>query len=198
MGQFHFDPDSYADLMAAEVPDYGRLQAEVAAAAATVRAWPVGRVLDLGTGTGVTAAAVLARHPGASLVGLDESADMLAAARDALPPGADLRVARLEDPLPEGPFELAVSALAVHHLDGPGKADLFRRVAAVLAGGGRFALGDVVVPEDPADVVTPIDGTYDLPSSAAEQLGWLEDAGFAAEVAWAHRDLAVLVGTLER
>ena len=198
MGQFHFDPDSYADLMAAEVPDYGRLQAEVAAAAAGGRAWPVARVLDLGTGTGVTAAAVLDRHPGASLVGVDESADMLAAAREVLPPGADLRVARLEDPLPEGPFELAVSALAVHHLDGPGKADLFRRVAAVLADGARFVLGDIVVPEDPADVVTPIDGTYDVPSSAADQLAWLEDAGFAAEVAWAHRDLAVLVGTLER
>lgn len=198
MGQFHFDPDSYADLMAAEVPGYGRLQAEVAAAAAAAPAWPVGRVLDLGTGTGVTAAAVLARHPGAGLVGVDESADMLVAARAELPPGADLRVARLEDPLPEGPFELAVSALAVHHLDGPGKADLFRRVAGVLGSGGRFVLGDIVVPDDPADVVTPIDGTYDLPSSADEQLGWLEGAGFAAEVAWLHRDLAVLVGQLPR
>jgi tRNA (cmo5U34)-methyltransferase len=198
VGQFHFDPDSYADLIAAEVPGYGRLQAEVAAAAAAVPAWPVGRVLDLGTGTGVTAAAVLARHPGAGVVGVDESADMLAAARAELPVGADLRVARLEDPLPDGPFELAVSALAVHHLDGPGKADLFRRVAAVLGAGGRFVLGDIVVPDDPADVVTPIDGTYDQPSSVEEQLGWLEGAGFAAEVAWLHRDLAVLVGQLPR
>ena len=45
---------------------------------------------------------------------------------------ADLRVSRLEDALPEGNFDLVVSALAVHHLDGAGKADLFARVAARL------------------------------------------------------------------
>jgi hypothetical protein len=42
---------------------------------------------------------------------------------------ADLRVSRLQDPLPEGNFDLVGSALAVHHLDGAGKADLFARVA---------------------------------------------------------------------
>jgi SAM-dependent methyltransferase len=86
-----------------------------------------------------------------------------------------------------------VSALAVHHLDAAGKADLFRRVAAVLRPGGRLVLGDVVVPDDPADVVTPIDGVYDKPSRADEQLRWLSDAGLAARVAWADRDLAVLI-----
>ena len=35
---------------------------------------------------------------------------------------------------PAGPFDLVASALAVHHLDGPGKAELFRRLAGVLAG----------------------------------------------------------------
>ena len=61
----------------------------------------------------------------------------------------------------------------MHHLDGAGKADLFARVADRLRPGGRFVLGDVVVPEDPADVVTPIDGVYDMPSTVADQLGWL-------------------------
>jgi len=192
VSQFHFDPDSYEALMAAEVPDYRRLQDELVAA---TRGRPVRRALDMGTGTGVTAAGVLAAHPGAALVGIDESDAMLDHARRALP-GADLRVARLEDPLPDGPFDLVVSALAVHHLDGPGKADLFRRLAGALDGDGRVVLGDVVVPEDPADVVTPIDGVHDTPSTVAEQLGWLEDAGFAPRVAWQHRDLAVLVGEL--
>jgi tRNA (cmo5U34)-methyltransferase len=87
-----------------------------------------------------------------------------------------------------------VSALAVHHLDGPGKADLFRRVARILAPGGRFVLGDLVVPENRADVVTEIDGVVDIPSSAADQLAWLEDAGLTASVSWSSHDLAVLVG----
>src|SRR5689334_756580 len=64
---------------------------------------------------------------------------------------------RLQDPLPDGPWDLVVSCLAVHHLDGDGKADLFRRIAAVLVPGGRFVLGDVIVPENPDDRVTPID-----------------------------------------
>ncbi len=187
MAQFHFDPGSYLELMAAEVPAYARLQDEVAAATAGLE---VARALELGTGTGETARRVLAVHQGAALVGVDASANMLGRADIS---GADLRVARLEDALPAGPFELVFSALAVHHLDGPGKADLFARVAAVLAPGGRFVLGDVVVPEDPADVVTPIDGVYDQPSTVAEQLGWLRAAGLDARVAWSERDLAVLV-----
>ncbi len=89
-----------------------------------------------------------------------------------------------------------VSALAVHHLDGPGKADLFVRVARTLRSGGRFVLGDLIVPEDLADVVTPIDGDYDRPNSIDEQLAWLASAGFMPRTTWVDRDLAVLVGDL--
>src|SRR5262245_62724772 len=53
--------------------------------------------------------------------------------RSSLPPDrVSLLVGRLEDPLPQGPFDLVVSALAVHHLDAASKADLFRRIAATL------------------------------------------------------------------
>jgi tRNA (cmo5U34)-methyltransferase len=195
MGQFHWDPDSYLELMREEVPDYQRLQDEAAAATGT----GAGRVLELGTGTGETARRVLALNPAAVLVGLDASREMLDEARARLPADrVELRVARLEDPLPEGPFDIVFSALAVHHLDGAGKADLFRRVAAALSPGGRFVLADVVVPDDPADVVTPIDPGYDIPSTVAEQLDWLGAAGLQAAVAWAHRDLAVLVGESQR
>jgi tRNA (cmo5U34)-methyltransferase len=189
-GQFHFHPDEYIALMESELPDYHRLQDETAAATGT----GARRLLELGTGTGETALRVLARHPGASLMGIDVSDEMLAVARERLP-GAGLRVARLEDPLPAGPFDVVFSALAIHHLDGPGKAGLFRRVAAVLAPGGRFVIGDVVVPDDPADAVTPLSPGYDMPSPVADQLAWLGEAGFFAAVVWSARDLAVIVGT---
>jgi tRNA (cmo5U34)-methyltransferase len=123
-------------------------------------------------------------------VGIDESEPMLTRARERLG-HADLRVRRLEDPLPEGPFDLVVSALAVHHLDGRAKADLFRRVAGRLRAGGRVVIADVIVPDDPADVVTPIDGVYDRPSRLDEQIGWLQRAGLRPWVAWSQRDLAV-------
>jgi tRNA (cmo5U34)-methyltransferase len=200
MGQFHWDPASYLQLMEEEVPDYERLQAAVAQACSSERIGDVQALLELGTGTGETARRVLAIHPAARLIGIDASEGMLAVARDTLAAAAssvDLHLGRLEDPLPEGPFDVVFSALAVHHLDGPGKADLFARVADVLRRPGRFVLGDVVIPVDPADVVTPIDDDgYDMPSSVADQLKWLEAAGFDAHVAWARRDLAVLVADL--
>jgi tRNA (cmo5U34)-methyltransferase len=183
---YRFDPETYAEVIA-EIPAYERLQDELADATRGAD----GPILDLGTGTGVTAHRVKQLHPRAHVTGLDENAEMLARAElDATV------VARLEDPLPPGPFGLVTSALAVHHLDGPGKADLFARIARILQPGGVFVLGDLIVPEDPADVVTEIDGVYDRPSTLAEQLRWLADAGLTAETTWRQQDLAVIRATL--
>ena len=132
-------------------------------------------------------------------MGTDESAAMLAAAERALEGvDASFEVRRLEDPPPPGRFDLAVSALAVHHLDGRGKAQLFARVHGALRPGGRFVLGDLVLPDDPAERATPTDPTYDRPSSVEDQLDLLRAAGFAGRVAWRRRDLAVLVGDRPR
>jgi trans-aconitate methyltransferase len=183
VSQFHFDPDTYLELMAREVPAYAELQERLADATAGVEAR---RILDLGAGTGETARRVLARHPTATLVAVDESPRMLA--RVDVP--AETVVARLQDPLPEGPFDLAVSALAVHHLDGAEKRDLFARVHAALRPGGRFVLGDVVVAER---AVAPLSDGYDKPDRAGDQLDWLAAAGFAARLVWERDDLALLV-----
>jgi tRNA (cmo5U34)-methyltransferase len=187
-----WEPEGYPALVRREVPGYERLQDEAAAATGT----DAERILELGTGTGETARRVLARHPRATLVGVDGSELMLEAARAALPADrVDLRVGALEDPLPAGPFDVIVSALAIHHLDGPGKADLFGRAAAALAPHGRLVIADLVVPEDPADVVTPLDPDIDRPSTLAEHLRWLAAAGLRPHVAWGHRDLVVLAAT---
>jgi tRNA (cmo5U34)-methyltransferase len=189
--QWHWDPETYLQNMLAEVPSYPELQEQAAKAAADV---PAHTILELGIGTGETAKRVLAAHPEARLVAIDSSAEMLERARTVVPQ-ADLRLAQLQDPLPEGPFDLVVSALAVHHLGGPGKQDLFRRIAAVLEPGGSFVLADVVVPENEEDVVTPIDWEYDLPDRVDDQLAWLRDAGLDAEAVWSYKDLAVMRAT---
>jgi tRNA (cmo5U34)-methyltransferase len=106
----------------------------------------------------------------------------------------DLRVGRLEDDLPAGPFSLVSSALCVHHLPGASKGELFSRVASVLEPGGRFVLADVVVPDDPAQATTGLTPGYDFPSRVDEQLEWLREAGFEPRVSWSAGDLAVLVG----
>jgi tRNA (cmo5U34)-methyltransferase len=187
MSDFHFDPNTYLDEIRADIPRFDELQEVVVEATRGVAAR---RVLELGTGTGETARRVLAAHPEAALVGIDESEAMLHVARAAL--DADLRVQRLQDALPAGPFDLVVSALAVHHLDADEKRDLFRRVRRELAPGGRFVLADVVVPERPEDAVTPTTPGFDKPDRLEDLLGWLREAGFETDVVWAWKDLAAV------
>jgi trans-aconitate methyltransferase len=185
VGQFHFDPSTYRELIAAEVPAYEELQQRVAAETEGVEAT---RILDLGAGTGETARAVRARHPAAQIVAVDVSRGMLN--RIDLR-WVETRVARLQDPLPNGPFDLVVSALAVHHLDASEKRDLFARVRDVLRPGGRFVLGDVVTAEVS---VAPLTDGYDKPSAARDQLRWLHEAGLEAVLVWEQDDLALLRG----
>jgi tRNA (cmo5U34)-methyltransferase len=188
-GQFHFDPATYLEHVRAEVPSYEEVQAVVQR---TVEGRTVADVLELGVGTGETTKRVLAAHPTARVIGLDESEAMLALARDQVPV-ADLRVGRIEDALPDGLFDLVVSAFAVHHLDAARKRELFGRIAAAMRPGGRFVLADVVIPDDPADAVTPVEAPHDKPSRLDDQLEWLSAADLVPSVEWQQRDLAVVV-----
>lgn len=187
-----WNPDTYLDEMAAEIPGYDELQE---AAAAATDGLDVRAALELGVGTGETALRVLARHPDARWTGIDASEPMLARARERLP-GADLRLGRLEDDLPAGPFDLAVSTLAVHHLRAEAKRDLFRRVARVLRPGGRFVLADLVVPRPGEAGPIFVDWEMDVPDSAADQVAWLRETGFEADAAHVRADLAVIVADL--
>jgi tRNA (cmo5U34)-methyltransferase len=183
MGQFHFDPATYLPLMRAEVPAYDELQLRIADAAAGLAA---SRILDLGAGTGETSRALRAAYPETPIVAVDMSAEMLGRLDV---PDVETHVARLQDPLPEGGFELVVSALAVHHLDPHEKRDLFARVYAALRPGGRFVLGDVVIG---GVVVAPLTDGYDKPDRALDQVVWLVETGFDAQLLWEHDDLAVI------
>ena len=187
MTDFRFDPETYPDEIRADIPEFERLQNEVASA---TRGIEPHRILELGTGTGETARRVLELHPQARLVGIDESEAMLAVARERIE--GELVVSRLEDELPEGPFELVFSALAIHHLEGSAKRDVFQRIARVLVPRGRFVLGDVIVPVEPEEAAIPLTSGFDLPDRLDDQLAWLAEAGFEAEPTWLQADLAVV------
>lgn len=187
-GQFHLDSATYLGMIRAEIARYDELQQLLAEA---TRGTAAGTILDLGSGTGETAAAVLACHPGATLLGIDSSPDMLNIARARML-AATFQVGRIEDPLPPGPFDIVVSAFAIHHLDGPAKADLFRRVARALAPAGSFAILDVVVPERHATGSIRLEEGVDRPSTIADQLEWLAEAGLRGDLVLRDGDIAIL------
>ena len=187
-----WDPDTYRSTIRDEIHDYDELQHQVAHA--TVELTPRS-ILDLGVGTGETALRVLRMHPGASLVGIDSSAEMIGAANRTLPSDrVTLLKQDLAAPLPDRSFDLVISALAIHHLEGDGKATLFRAIAGALVPGGRLVMGDVIIPEDPSDALIENEPGYDFPSTIDDLLEWIGAAGLSADVVWSRKDLAVLGG----
>jgi len=176
-GQFHFDPATYLEKVVSNIPRYHELQAE------TINAIPFApkRVLELGFGTAVTTNLIWERYPAARITGIDSSSDMVFKSREL--GWEEMRLGRIEDPLPDGPWDLVISVLTIHHLDPDGKRDLFRRVRAEAR---ALVFGDVVdVP--PERRVTQLTEGFDLPSGAAEQAEWC-----GGEVVWSADDLAVI------
>jgi len=173
-GQFHWDPETYLDEIQAELPMYEALQE------ASVEAipFPPRRVLELGVGTGETTRRLLARYPDAEVTGLDSTPAMVFHAREL---GIDARLARMQDPLPDGPWDLVIAVLSVHHLDEDAKRDLFRRVRQESR---SLVLGDVVVVEPQTVELEP---GVDLPSRASDQAEWS-----GGEVVWEQGDFAVI------
>src|SRR6478735_9125859 len=120
------------------IPCFDAFYGTAAEAAALGRTGPA-RVLDLGAGTGLLSSVLAPVLPDATFVLLDEAPAMLERAAERLAPLGDrvsTVVADLRDPLPDGPFDVIASALAIHHLTDDGKADLYRRAADELAPGG--------------------------------------------------------------
>ena len=109
MGQFDWKPETYLELIRSEVPRYDELQEQAIAAIP----FPPERVLELGMGTGETTRRLIEAYPDAWVIGLDSSPDMVFRAREAYD---DVQLARIEDPLPDGPWDLVIGVLSIHHL----------------------------------------------------------------------------------
>jgi len=122
MGQFDWTPDEYLERIRARIPRYDELQEQAIAAIPS----PPERVLELGMGTGETTRRLIEAHPDAWVIGLDSSPDMVFRARQTYD---DVQLARMEDPLPDGPWDLVISVLSVNDLDDEQKQSLCRRVS---------------------------------------------------------------------
>ncbi len=174
MGQFHWKPETYLELIRSEVPRYDELQEQAIAAIP----FAPERVLELGMGTGETTRRLIEAYPDSWVIGLDSSADMVFRARSMYD---DVQLARIEDPLPDGPWDLVIGVLSIHHLTSDLKKNLFRQVKDQAR---AFVIGDVVK----AGVeITSIDEDYDFPETAEDLAAWT-----GGTVTWEQDDLAVV------
>jgi tRNA (cmo5U34)-methyltransferase len=161
MGQFDWKPEIYLERIRAEIPGYDELQDESVAAIP----FPPERVLELGMGTGETTRRLIEAFPDAWVIGLDASPDMVFRARQSYD---EVQLARMEDPLPEGPWDLVISVLSVNQLNDEQRRNLCRQVKSQSR---SLVIGDVYENE--------------------RQLGDLAD-WCGGEVTWQKGDLAVI------
>jgi tRNA (cmo5U34)-methyltransferase len=160
MSQFDWKPEAYLERIRARVPGYDELQEQSVAAIP----FPPERVLELGMGTGETTRRLIEAWPDAWVVGLDASPDMVFRARQTYD---DVQLARMEDPLPDGPWDLVISVLSLENLDDAQRQALCRRVREQSR---SLVVGDV------------------FPEGRAEDLArWSE-----GEIVWRKGDLAVV------
>jgi tRNA (cmo5U34)-methyltransferase len=172
--QFHTDPDTYLERIRGAFPRYDELQDR----AIDAIPFAPSRVLELGIGTGETTRRLLDRYPDAEVTGLDASPEMVFRAREM---GIEVRLARMEDPLPDGPWDLVLAVIAVHHLTAEQKRDLFRRVREQSR---SLVLGDQVKAD--SHILPPEPGVdfLEAPEDLAQWCG--------GEVVWADDDVAVV------
>ncbi|MGA8756809.1 MAG: class I SAM-dependent methyltransferase [Stellaceae bacterium] len=142
-------------------------------------------VLDVGGGYGVVTDEVLRTFPRATVTLQDYSAPMLDQARQRLAAHAGrvkYALADLRDPgwtrAVGGPFDLAVSAIAIHNLRDLGEiADSYRGIAAVLKPGGMFLDYDL----------------FGLIGGTDAQMQTIRDADFATvDCLWKQERLAII------
>jgi tRNA (cmo5U34)-methyltransferase len=136
MGQFDWTPEIYLERIRTQIPRYDELQEEAIAAVP----FPPERVLELGMGTGETTRRLIEAFPDAWVIGLDSSPDMVFRARQSYD---DVQLARMEDPLPDGPWDLVIAVLSLNQLTDDQLQALCRRVSDHSR---SFVVGDVFEP----------------------------------------------------
>jgi demethylmenaquinone methyltransferase/2-methoxy-6-polyprenyl-1,4-benzoquinol methylase len=115
---------------------------------ASVDAKPNELVLDVATGTGMVARALRERY-GCRVIGLDQSADMLAEARERDDVFAGIVLGRAEHlPFADASFDHVTFTYLLRYVDDP--AATLRELARVLRPGGRLATLEFSVPRGPA------------------------------------------------
>jgi tRNA (cmo5U34)-methyltransferase len=146
------DTDAFARYGDALVP---RREEQIATVCDLLADLPVPYVLDLCCGEGRLSQEYLRRSPEARVMLMDGSAEMLRRAGRRLSEFGG-RHAQVQADIADREWRTGeryggvMTSLAVHHLDGPAKQDLYRDIHGMLVPGGAFVMADLVEPAGPA------------------------------------------------
>ncbi|TDD70913.1 methyltransferase domain-containing protein [Jiangella aurantiaca] len=179
-----WDPDRYLTFAGQRARPFADLLAQVPAT-------DVDEVADLGCGPGTLTVGLAQHWPGAHVVGVDSSAEMIAATPTSPPDGVEFVHADLRDWTPERPVDVLLSNATLQWV--PGHLDLLPRLAGFVADGGWLAFqlpGNFAEPAHAqlrdlaADERWPALHDLTWPSShdPATYLDALLDLGLAADV----------------
>lgn len=159
-------------------------------------------LLDLGAGTGLVTSLVLNVFPETNATLVDISEKMLEKARERFTGNhsVSFEVMDYAKKMPEGRFDVVVSALSIHHLDDPDKKILFKRIFETLPPGGMFIHAELAKGESDATdeffhkswhehlMRTDLSPeqliqikermAIDKPATLQNQLNWMKSAGF--------------------
>jgi tRNA (cmo5U34)-methyltransferase len=212
--KFAQDYDSQREYVIPEIREYYGAAVWAAESAAQNPA-----ILDIGAGTGLLSAFLLEKFPDARLTLMDISEKMLDMARErfALRPATEYVVCDYSGAELGGPYDLACSALSIHHLTPWDKRRLFGRIFMALKPGGLFVNADQAAGETPyfthryleywndflqngpmteaqhAEILKRRD-TLDRNEKLSDQLAWLREAGFSdVDVVYRNRTFIVTV-----
>lgn len=179
-------------------------------------------VLDLGAGTGLMSGLVAGRYPNSTITLVDVAEKMLEEAKlkfAHLGNRFDFRVGDYSTMSDYGKsFDLVISSLSIHHLAAETKQALFRLIHSYLKPGGLFINADQVLGASGAieqlyrrkwveqvkqngTTETELEAAFermkeDKMSTLADQLQWLNDAGFTDVNCWfKHYSFVVFSGS---
>ena len=180
---------------------------------------PAPAILDIGAGTGLMSAYILQKFPQAHLTLVDIAENMLDMARQRFAGRNHTQYVISDYSSGDlgGPYDIACSALSIHHLDTEDKRRLFRRIFSVLKPNGIFVNADQADGETPyfreryleywneflrsgpmteaqhQEILKRRD-TLDKNEKLSDQLAWLRDAGFSdVDVVYRNRTFIVTV-----
>jgi tRNA (cmo5U34)-methyltransferase len=149
------DSATYRAIAAVAVPRRDEMMAALVAAVPFAAGEPI-KILELGSGEGLLAAALLDRFPHASLTALDGSESMRGQTTTRLSAYGDrARVAAFELPALDWwermfGVDLIVSSLALHHLNDAKKQYLYKAAAERMSPRCALLVADIVEPQHPA------------------------------------------------